>query len=109
MTNFALLSPILLLIPLVTGHFQLQHPPSRAGEDDEKQATFPCGGYDTVKDRTDFPLTDGSVQLKLGHDKSLIEVLLAVGNDPGDSFNLVWKPTVSEEGLGEFCFEDLVA
>lgn len=104
-----LLSTILFLVPLATCHFKLEHPPSRAGDDDEKQATFPCGGFDTPsKERTQFPLTGGSVQLELGHDRSLVQVLLALGNDPGDSFNLVWKPTVQEEGPGEFCFPDLV-
>lgn len=108
MTKFALLSSILFFIPLTTCHFQLQHPPSRAGQDDEKQATFPCGGFDTIKGRTQFPLTGGSVQLELEHDESLIEVLLAVGNNPGDSFNIVWKPIVQEEGPGAFCLQDLV-
>lgn len=108
MTKFTLLSSILFFVPLATCHFQLQHPPSRAGEDDEKQATFPCGGYDTVKSRTQFPLTGGSVQLELGHDESLLEVLLAVGNDPGDSFNIVWQPILQEEGPGPFCLQNLV-
>lgn len=108
MTKFTLLSSILLFIPLATCHFTLQHPPSRAGEDEDKQATFPCGGYDTIKSRTQFPLTGGSVQLELGHDESLVEVLLAVGNDPGDSFNIVWQPILQEEGLGLFCLQNLV-
>lgn len=108
MTKFALLSAVLFFVPFATCHFQLQHPPSRAGEDDEKQGTFPCGGFDTAKDRTQFPLTGGSIQLELTHDRSLVEVLLAVGNDPGDSFNIVWKPIFQEEGLGAFCLQDLV-
>ena len=109
MTKFTLLSSILFFIPLATCHFQLQHPPSRAGEDEEKEATFPCGGYDTIKSRTQFPLTGGSVQLELGHDESLVEVLLAVGNDPKDSFNIIWQPILQEEGLGLFCLQNLVS
>lgn len=108
MTKFTLLPSLLFLLPLATCHFQLQQPPSRAGEDDEKQATFPCGGYDDIKARTPFPLTGGSIQLQLGHDESLIEVLLGLGNNPGDGFNIVWQPIVSEEGLGPFCFQNLV-
>jgi nascent polypeptide-associated complex subunit beta len=108
MTKFTLLSTILFLVPFATCHFELKYPPSRAGDDSEKQGTFPCGGYDTVKDRTQFPLSDGSIQLELGHDRSLVQVLLALGNEPGDSFNIVWKPIVQQEGPGEFCLQDLV-
>lgn len=107
MTKFTLLSTILFLVPFATCHFELKYPPSRAGDDSEKQGTFPCGGYDTVKDRTQFPLSDGSIQLELGHDRSLVQVLLALGNEPGDSFNIVWKPIVQQEGPGEFCLQDL--
>lgn len=108
MTKFTLLSSILFFIPLATCHFQLQNPPSRAGKDDEKQATFPCGGYDTIKGRTQFPLTGGSIQLELGHDESLVEVLIALGNNPGSSFNYVWQPILQEEGPGPFCLQNLV-
>ncbi len=109
MTKFTLLSTILFLVPFATCHFELKYPPSRAGDDSEKQGTFPCGGYDTVKDRTQFPLSDGSIQLELGHDRSLVQVLLALGNEPGDNFNIVWKPIVQQEGPGEFCLQDLVS
>ena len=108
MTKLALLSAILFFVSFATCHFQLQHPPSRAGEDEEKQRTFPCGGFDTVKGRTQFPLTGGSIHLEMGHDRRLVEVLLALGNDPGDSFNIVWKPIIQEEGTGEFCLQNLV-
>jgi len=40
----------------------------------------------------------------MGHDEANVQVLIAMGNNPGSNFNTVVKPTFSETGLGAFCF-----
>lgn len=93
---------------LVSSHFTLQYPAAR-GFDDEKLVTFPCGGQDTVsKERTKWPLAGGPIQLNMEHDESVVQVLLAVGNDPGDAFNTILLPTIQQQGLGDFCLGDVV-
>jgi hypothetical protein len=101
----ALLSPWSLL---ASAHFTLDYPAAR-GFDEDKLGTFPCSGFDTVKDRTDWPLggSGGEVSLTMGHDQALVQVLLGIGNDVGEAFNYVLLPTVQEQGLGKFCLSGL--
>ncbi|KAL8982517.1 MAG: hypothetical protein Q9205_002989 [Flavoplaca limonia] len=87
---------------LISAHFTLEFPPAREA-DEEQQGTFPCGGAAVSTDRTAWPLDGGSIQMTMGHDRSAVQVLLALGNDPGSSFNTVLVPTIQEEGLGKFC------
>jgi len=94
---------LLTLLPLASAHFLLNWPPSR-GFDDDKAVTFPCGGFDSVsKNRTAFPATGGPIQLDMHHTQTDIMVILALGSDPGSNYNIVLRPTVAEEGLGNFC------
>jgi hypothetical protein len=66
--------------------------------------TFPCGGQDTVSsNRTSWPLSGGSIALEMGHIDANVEVLIAIGSNPGSAFNTVLRPTFSEQGLGAFC------
>ncbi|KAL8683488.1 MAG: hypothetical protein Q9186_000528 [Xanthomendoza sp. 1 TL-2023] len=102
---------ILLTLPLLaslgSAHFTLSFPQVR-GYDEDNLGTFPCGGQNTVSsNRTAWPLDGGSIQLKMGHDHSAVQVLLALGNDPGSNFNVVLVPTTQEEGLGQFCLNDV--
>ncbi|KAL8802960.1 MAG: hypothetical protein Q9223_006427 [Gallowayella weberi] len=102
---------ILLTVPvlasLISAHFTLDFPQVR-GYDEEKLGTFPCGGQDTVSsNRTAWPLDGGSVQLKMGHDHAAVQVLLALGNNPGSNFNVVLVPTTQEEGIGQFCLSNV--
>jgi hypothetical protein len=39
----------------------------------------------------------------MGHDTAAVQVLLALGNDPGSDYNLTLLPTIQEVGLGKFC------
>ncbi|KAL8669143.1 MAG: hypothetical protein Q9168_006256 [Polycauliona sp. 1 TL-2023] len=92
-----------LLCSIISAHFTLEFPPGRDA-DEEQEATFPCGGGTAVSStRTAWPLDGGSIQLKMGHVTSAVQVLVALGSDPGKSFNTILVPTLQEEGLGEFC------
>lgn len=98
---------LLLLLPLVSSHFTLKSPIPR-GFDEDKLGNFPCGGQDTVGDRTPWPIKGGPIQLNMEHDEANVQVLLGLGNDVGNHFNIVLQPTVSERGLGDFCLGDVV-
>ncbi|KAL8859824.1 MAG: hypothetical protein Q9178_003657 [Gyalolechia marmorata] len=92
-----------LLSSIVSAHFSLDFPPPREA-DEEQQGTFPCSGSTSPGSRTAWPLDGGSIQITNGHSRSAVQVLLALGNDPGSNFNVVLVPTIQQEGLGEFCF-----
>ena len=108
-TMFSILLSTFLLLPSVLGHFKLVSPPAR-GFDEDTLGTFPCGGQDSVaKTRTPWPLKGGPIQLDMEHDRVLAQVLLGLGNNPGSSFNIVLQKTVQQEGIGDFCFGDVVS
>ena len=93
----------LLSLPLiVSAHFHMLYPSPRSDEDDS-EATFPCGGFALSKNRTQLSTVAFPLALEMGHDRSVIQVLLAVGNDPGDNFNIVLEPTFQQQGEGPFC------
>lgn len=93
----------LALTPVALAHFQLNYPTSR-GFDEDKEPTFPCGGFDTVQSqRTDFAISGGPIQLKLGHQQTNVAVYMAVGDNPGDGFSVVLRPQFQVSGYGEFC------
>lgn len=94
------------LVPLASAHFELDYPAGR-GTNTRNQATFPCGGYPVSNNRTEWPVAGGPVALSLGHAHSRVQVLLAMGNDPGSNFNVVLVPTIQEEGPGEFCLPNV--
>jgi len=94
---------LLSLLPLTSAHFLLTWPPAR-GFDDSTAPNFPCGGFDTVfSNRTTWPATGGPIQLDMHHTQSDIEVLIALGSDPGVNYNIVMRPTFLQQGLGNFC------
>lgn len=93
----------LALAPVALAHFNLKYPSSR-GFDEDKEPTGPCGGFDTVSSqRTDFPISGGPIQLDLGHLQTNIAVYLAVGDNPGDGFNVMLHDQFQVSGLGNFC------
>lgn len=101
----------LLIISFLTAvssaHFTLDFPPARSS-DDESQSTFPCGGHNSVaSERTPFPLSGGPIQMTMGHDRSAVQVLIALGNDATEAFNTVIVPTTQEEGIGQFCLSNV--
>ncbi|CDM27365.1 hypothetical protein DTO013E5_8480 [Penicillium roqueforti] len=92
------------IVPLAAAHFKLMYPTSR-GFDEDTMPNFPCGGMSQSSNRTKLPLSGGSfpVALQMHHSQTAVEVLLALGSDPGDNFNIVLSPTFQVNGLGEFC------
>ncbi|CAG8489888.1 1501_t:CDS:2 [Dentiscutata erythropus] len=49
---------LLVIFNVVNAHFQLQAPKPR-GFEDAKEPTAPCGGFDSVGNITDFPISQG--------------------------------------------------
>ncbi|KAE8351367.1 putative GPI anchored protein [Aspergillus coremiiformis] len=96
------------LAPLVSAHFKLNYPASR-GFDEDKMSQFPCGGVSQSSERTKISLSSGNfpVALSMGHAQTAVEVLLALGNDPGTNFNITLHPTFRVEGLGSFCLPNV--
>lgn len=65
----------------VLAHYTVTYPSSR-GFDENKEPTAPCGGFDTVGTRTQFPLTNGFVEINSGHTSYSYVVNLLVDNEP---------------------------
>lgn len=101
-----MIATILSLAPLLTittAHFLLDYPIVR-GFDESILGTFPCGGQSKISpNRTTVSSTSIPIALTMGHDQTVIQVLLGLGNDVGDNFNIVLEPTFAQVGLGKFC------
>jgi len=94
---------LLTLLPLASAHFRLIYPAAR-GFDEDTLSTFPCGGQNTPSAvRTQWPTTGGPIQLDMGHTASRVEVLIALGDNPGAAFNTILVPTLQETGPNNFC------
>ncbi|KAG9239160.1 hypothetical protein BJ875DRAFT_359024, partial [Amylocarpus encephaloides] len=92
---------------IASAHFTLEYPKVR-GLDEDKLGTFPCGSFDTPSSsRTSWPLTGGQVSLTMGHIDAIVAVNLAIGSNPGSSFNIPLKAPLSETGYGPFCITGL--
>ncbi|EED15362.1 GPI anchored protein, putative [Talaromyces stipitatus ATCC 10500] len=99
----------LALASVATAHFTLDWPVSR-GFNEDTMPTFPCGGFNTpVSNRTVIALDAHSipVDITFHHTQTAVSYLLALGNDPGSSFNITLGPTLAATGLGEFCLPDI--
>ncbi|KAI9893220.1 MAG: hypothetical protein M1814_000347 [Vezdaea aestivalis] len=97
---------LLSLVPSTLAHFTLKYPTQRTA-DEEQQNTYPCSGANTPSaNRTAWPVGGGPVNLKLGHDRSLVAVFLGLGNNPS-AFNITLLPTIQEQGPGDFCLQNL--
>ncbi|KAI9749733.1 MAG: hypothetical protein M4579_006761 [Chaenotheca gracillima] len=102
-----LLVSFLSLLAVASAHFKLDYPAAR-GFDEDKLPTFPCGGQNAVSsNRTAWPLKGGAVQLEMEHDRVMVQILLGLGNDVGDSFNITLLPIIEQEGEGSFCLKDI--
>ena len=98
----SLKSTFLTLLPLASAHFKLNYPPAR-GFDEDTLPSFPCGGQNTVSSsRTTWPI-GGPIQLDMGHTSTNVQVLIGLGNDPGDAFDTIVVPTFHENGPQNFC------
>jgi hypothetical protein len=94
------------LVP-VSAHFNLNYPAAR-GFNDDKLPDGPCGGFDTpASKRTPVSTSSMTVDLKMGHDQNAVQILLGLGDNPGNNFNFTLVRTFRQEGLGEFCLKDI--
>lgn len=96
------ITSLLAIASLTTAHFTLEFPKARDFNEDTLDQS-PCGGFNTPSTRTAWPLAGGQIALKMGHTQSNVEVLIALGNNPGNAFNTILRPTFLQTGLGDFC------
>lgn len=98
----------LLALPLLTSaHFKLIYPPAR-GFDEDILGTGPCGGQSQSDVRTRVSMSSIPIALLMGHDRSVVQMLLGLGSNVGGNFNIVLEQTFQEEGLGNFCLPDVL-
>ncbi|CEP06829.1 hypothetical protein [Parasitella parasitica] len=71
----------LLSVQSVLAHYTVTYPSSR-GFDDTKEPTAPCGGFDSVGTRSQFPLKDAFVEINSGHTAYSYLINLLVANEP---------------------------
>ncbi|CDS12300.1 hypothetical protein LRAMOSA04495 [Lichtheimia ramosa] len=84
MVRLSLLALSAATISAVSAHFQLNYPQTRGfNEDNEPQA--PCGGFNNVGSRTEFPLENGFVQINSGHTTYKYTVKVITSNNPSTS------------------------
>ena len=100
-----LVSIVFFLLHTASCHFVLKWPPSR-GFDDGQAISPPCGGFNDISSpRTEWPATGGPIQLELHHTRTNVSVLIAIKDDPGSSFSVFMRTSITVEGLGSFCLD----
>ncbi|KAF8807189.1 hypothetical protein BYT27DRAFT_7189274 [Phlegmacium glaucopus] len=88
---------------LANAHFQLQFPPPRGPFVEDNEPTF-CDGYNSVANRTQFPLSGGFFSLNSEHPKWTIGVLISTVANPTSFDNFTLVNTFSQlNGEGGFC------
>jgi hypothetical protein len=98
----------LLALPLLAAaHFHMVFPTPRSDED-ETEGTGPCGGFPVSSTRTKVSMDAFPVALEMGHDRSVIQMLLALGNEPGNNFNITLEQTFQQQGEGDFCLPSVM-
>lgn len=93
------------LLAIANAHYNLVYPEPR-GKNIGQMVKGPCGAFPSPSEnRTQVSLDDHavSVALDLHHDRTIVEVLLGIGNDVGDAFNIKLVPSFQLEGMGDFC------
>jgi hypothetical protein len=98
--------PLALLSLLASAHFNLEFPAPRSTEESSPQG--PCGGLPVSTTRTSVNINSFPVALEMGHDRSVVQMLLALGNNPGNNFNITLEQTFQQQGEGSFCLPDVV-
>ena len=100
------LLPLLTLPFLASAHFKLVYPPAR-GFNEDTLPSGPCGGQSLTSNRTTVSMTSIPVALDMGHDQTAVQMLLGLGNDPGNNFNIIIHNTFGIQGLGNFCLANV--
>jgi len=53
--------------------------------------------------RTTVSTSGFPIALEMGHDRSVVQMLLALGTDPQDNFNITLERSFQQTGEGAFC------
>ncbi|GJJ71603.1 hypothetical protein EMPS_03953 [Entomortierella parvispora] len=77
----ATLAAALLCSSAASAHFILTYPASR-GFNDDAEPTGPCGGFNALSNRTQFPLTNGFVEILSVHPSSTLQINVVLGSNP---------------------------
>jgi len=72
---------LLSFAPVVFAHFQLNYPPTR-GFDDDKEPTPICGGFNSISNRTAFPLSGGQLQITSFHVTASVFAEISFDSNP---------------------------
>lgn len=105
------LLPLLALASTATAHFRLLQPQWRGDSfiAPASQYAYPCAGVNATSsdstNRTQWPLTGGSVVFNGSHPWSFTYVNLAIGTN-ASSFNISLVPGFNQTGPGVFCFKE---
>ncbi|KAI8961283.1 hypothetical protein F5Y11DRAFT_232484 [Daldinia sp. FL1419] len=112
MMFIALITFVLALAHEASAHFKITYPAWRADTFNEarnySQWIYPCGGVpDGVANRTEWPITDGAVQLTLHHPWTYLFINVGLGSAVTD-FNMSFTPDLTNvTGQGQFCLPSL--
>ncbi|KAF3069828.1 hypothetical protein GL218_07787 [Daldinia childiae] len=107
-----LITFVLALAHKASAHFKINYPTWRSDTFNEalnySQWTYPCGGVpDGVGNRTEWPITDGAVQLTLHHPWTYLFVNVGLGSSV-TNFNMSFTPDLMNvTGQGGFCLPSL--
>ncbi|KAI7908249.1 uncharacterized protein BX663DRAFT_557399 [Cokeromyces recurvatus] len=82
--NLITLVITLLFMQAAFAHFHLYYPVSR-GFNEDQEPVAPCGGFNAIGKRTEFPLKDGFVAIHSGHVSYSYTVNVLVNNNPTTS------------------------
>lgn len=74
-----------LLMAIANAHFEMQFPPPRGQFNDDDEVKF-CDGYNSVGNRSTFPLDGGFFSMKSSHSPWTVGVIVATADNP-TSFN----------------------
>ncbi|KAI9263167.1 hypothetical protein BDA99DRAFT_407798, partial [Phascolomyces articulosus] len=85
----------LTVLQSVSAHYQLTYPQSR-GFNEDREPTAPCGGFDSVSSRSQFPLQNGFVQINSGHTDYTYEVKLVTNSTNPTASDFTSAPTVAK-------------
>ncbi|KAK3080200.1 hypothetical protein LTS18_002864 [Coniosporium uncinatum] len=111
--QFSTLSTVALLSSLASAHFTVNYPYWRGSSFDEgkSQWSWPCANVTqelSANNRTAWPLTGGSLNLKVSHPWAYTYVTLGLGNEV-TSFNVSLLDHFNQTGNGTFCIPQLGA
>jgi hypothetical protein len=100
---------LLVFTALADARFTIEYPGTR-GLNDTKQTTWPCGSFNDafISSRSAFPIAGGPVQISTTTGESLLQVVMALGSEPGLNFNITVVPTFYQFGTGDYCIGSAV-